>query len=71
MLTNGFAFFKGEGASSHALDAARRVKRYAREVLVCADGEFREIEGARLAGKTEVSLAFSLETLSVRGASGP
>jgi asparagine synthase (glutamine-hydrolysing) len=61
MLTNGFAYFKGEGAASHAQDAARRVRRYAREVLVCADGEFMEIDGARLSGKKEISLAFSLE----------
>ena len=28
-----------------------RVKRYAREVLVGTDGEFRELYGARLFGK--------------------
>jgi asparagine synthase (glutamine-hydrolysing) len=62
MRTNGFAYFKGEGAPPLAEDAARRVRRYAREVLVGADGEFSEIEGARLSGKREVTLAFSLES---------
>jgi len=61
MLTNGFAYFKGDGADSLARDSARRVRRYAREVLVSTDGEFVEIEGARISGKKEVALAFSLE----------
>ncbi|HVC26913.1 MAG TPA: asparagine synthase-related protein [Nitrososphaerales archaeon] len=61
MLTNGFAYFKGDGAPSLARDAARRGRRYAREVLVSTDGEFRKIEGAPLSGKREVALAFSLE----------
>lgn len=61
MRTNGFACFKGEGAPSTARDVAKRVRRYAREVLVSTDGEFTDIEGARLSGKREVSLAFSLE----------
>jgi len=61
MRTNGFAYFKGEGAPSLAEDAARRVRRYAREVLASTGEEFREIEGVRLSGKREVALAFSLE----------
>jgi len=60
MLTNGFALFRGEGAPSLALDAKRRVKRYAREVLVSCDGEFEEADSARPSGKREVALAFSL-----------
>jgi asparagine synthase (glutamine-hydrolysing) len=60
MLTNGFALFKGEGAASLAKDAARRVRRYAREVVVGTDGEFVELDSARLSGG-EVALAFSLE----------
>jgi asparagine synthase (glutamine-hydrolysing) len=61
MQTNGFACFRGEDAPSLAEDAARRVRRYAREVLVGVDGEFGEIGGARLSGKREVAVAFSLE----------
>jgi asparagine synthase (glutamine-hydrolysing) len=62
MRTNGFAYFRGEDAPSLAEDAVRRVRRYAREVLVSTSGEFRGFEGARLSGKREVFLAFSLET---------
>jgi asparagine synthase (glutamine-hydrolysing) len=61
MLTNGFALFRGEGAPSSAREAAGRVRRYAREVLVSTEGEFGPLEGARLAGKREVAFAFSLE----------
>lgn len=61
MLTNGFALFKGEGAPSSAREAAARVRRYAREVLVSAGGEFEPLERARLTGKREVALAFSLD----------
>jgi asparagine synthase (glutamine-hydrolysing) len=61
MRTNGFALFRGEGAPALAQDSARRVRRYAREVLVSTDGEFRELDGARLSGKKEVALAYSLE----------
>ena len=61
MRTNGFALFRGEGAPALARDAARRVRRYSRELLVSAGGGFRELEGARLSGKKEVTLAFSLE----------
>jgi len=60
MLTNGFALFKGEGSASLAQDAARRVRRYAREVMVETDGEFVEVDSARLS-EDEVALAFSLE----------
>ncbi len=61
MLTNGFALFKGEGAASLAKDAARRVRRYAREVLVSMGGEFVELDHARLSGGDEVALAYSME----------
>jgi len=61
MLTNGFALFKGEDAASMALDAAGRVRRYSRELLAGEGGEFEELDGARLSGKGEVALAFSLE----------
>ncbi len=61
MRTNGFAYFRGEGAPAQARDAARRVRRYARNVLVSAGGEFTGIEGARLSGRKEVALAYSLE----------
>jgi asparagine synthase (glutamine-hydrolysing) len=61
MLTNGFALFKGEGAASLAKDAARRVRRYAREVVVSTGGGFVEHESARPSGDDEVVLAFSLE----------
>jgi asparagine synthase (glutamine-hydrolysing) len=61
MLTNGFAFFKGEGAASLAQESARRVRRYALEILVLTEGEFVEIEGARISGRKEVAVAFSLE----------
>jgi asparagine synthase (glutamine-hydrolysing) len=61
MRTNGFALYKGEGAPSLATEAARNVRRYAVELLVSTDGEFRELDGARLSGKKEVALAFSLE----------
>jgi len=60
MRTNGFAVYKGEDAPNIALEAARRVKRYARETLVATDGEFAELDAARLSGKKEVALAFSL-----------
>ena len=60
MLTNGFALFKGEGSASLAEDAARRVRRYAREVLASTNGEFAELDPARLQGE-EVALAFSME----------
>jgi len=61
MRTNGFAYFKGEGAPSLASDVAERVRRYARKVLVGTEDEFTEIEGARISGKREVTLAYSLE----------
>jgi asparagine synthase (glutamine-hydrolysing) len=61
MRTNGFALFKGEGAASLAKDAARRVRRHAREVLVSAGGEFEELGAARLSGEKEVAIAYSLE----------
>jgi asparagine synthase (glutamine-hydrolysing) len=61
MRTNGFALFKGEGAPTSAREASERVTRYAREVLVSTDGEFEPLDAARLAGKKEVALAFSLE----------
>jgi len=60
MLTNGFALFKGEGAASLAKDAARRVRRYAGEVVFSTGGGFEEHECARPLGE-EVALAFSLE----------
>jgi asparagine synthase (glutamine-hydrolysing) len=62
MRTNGFALFKGESAPALARDSARRVRRYAREILVSStDEEFRELDSARLSGKREVALAYSLE----------
>ena len=61
MRTNGFALFRGEGAPAMARDAARRVRRYSRELLVSAGDGFREVEGARLSGRKQVALAFSLE----------
>ena len=61
MRTNGFALFRGEDAPALARDAARRVSRYSRELLVSTGGGFRELEGARLSGKKEVAIAFSLE----------
>ncbi len=66
MRTNGFALFVGEGAPALALAAARRVKRYSREMLVSTGGgEFGELEAARLLRKeeeeAEAALAFSLE----------
>lgn len=61
MRTNGFALLKGEDAPALARDAARRVSRYSRELLVSTGGGFRELAGARLSGKKEVALAFSLE----------
>ena len=65
MLTNGFALFKGESAPSMVQEAARRVKRYSKEMLVGLDGEFEEMAGARLSGKKEVTLAYSLESGSL------
>jgi asparagine synthase (glutamine-hydrolysing) len=63
VLTNGFALFKGEDASSSAKVAVRRVNRYAREMLVSSGGEsFESLDTARLNGKNEVVLAFSLES---------
>jgi asparagine synthase (glutamine-hydrolysing) len=61
MLTNGFALFRGEGAPTAAREAVGRVRRYAAEVMVSADGEFEALEAARLEGKEEVALAFSVE----------
>lgn len=61
MRTNGFALFVGERAPQLAREAARRVDRYSKGVLVGTDGEFRELEGARLSGKKEVVVAYSLE----------
>lgn len=61
MRTNGFAYFRGDGAPSIARHVAKRVRRYARKVLVSADDEFTEIESARLSGKREVIVAYSLE----------
>jgi len=61
MRTNGFALFRGEDAPALARDAARRVSRYSKELLVSTGGGFRELEGARLSGRKEVALAFSLE----------
>jgi asparagine synthase (glutamine-hydrolysing) len=61
MLTNGFALFRGAGAPSSAMEAAVHVRRYARELMVSTDGEFEALETARLSGKKEVALAFSLE----------
>jgi asparagine synthase (glutamine-hydrolysing) len=61
MLTNGFALFKGEGSASLAEDAARRVTRYAMEVVVGRNDEFAELGSARVSGAGEVALAFSLE----------
>ena len=61
MKTNGFALFRGESAPALALGSARRLRRYAREVLVCTDGEFLQLDGPRISGKKEVALAYSLE----------
>jgi len=61
MRTNGFALYRGKGAPALAQEAARRVSRYSRELLVSSGGGFRELEGARLSGKKEVAIAFSLE----------
>jgi asparagine synthase (glutamine-hydrolysing) len=61
MRTNGFALFRGEDAPAMARDAARRVSRYRKELLVSAGEGFRGLEGARLSGRKEVALAFSLE----------
>jgi len=61
MRTNGFALFRGEDAPTLARDAARRVMRYRKELLVSTGGGFRELEGAPLSGRKEVVLAFSLE----------
>jgi asparagine synthase (glutamine-hydrolysing) len=60
MLTNGFGLFKGEAAPLLARGAAKRVARYAREVLVSTGGEFEPLDSARLSGKREVALAYSL-----------
>ena len=60
MLTNGFGRFKGEAASLMARGAAKRVTRFAREVLVSTGGEFEPLDSARLSGKREVALAYSL-----------
>jgi asparagine synthase (glutamine-hydrolysing) len=61
MRTNGFALFKGEGAPALAKEAGKRVGRYCKEVQAGTDGDFRELESARLTGKRDVVLAFSLE----------
>ena len=61
MRTNGFALFRGEGAPALARDAARRVNRYRKELLLSTGEGFRGLEGARLSGRKEVALAFSLE----------
>ena len=53
--------FRGEGAPAIAREAAGRVNRYARRVLVSAGGEFEEAGASGLAGEREVALAFSLE----------
>jgi asparagine synthase (glutamine-hydrolysing) len=60
MRTNGFALFVGERAPERAREAARRVDRYSKQVVVSTDGEFRELEGARLSGKKQVVVAYSL-----------
>ena len=61
MRTNGFALFRGESAPEMARDAATRGGRYSKGILVSTGDGFRELEGARLAGKREVAVAFSLE----------
>jgi asparagine synthase (glutamine-hydrolysing) len=61
MRTNGFALFVGERAPELAREAALRVGRYCTRVVVSADGEFRELEGARISGRREVVVAYSLE----------
>jgi len=61
MRTNGFAFFRGEGAPKPAQEAARRVSRQCKELLVSTGEGFQRLEGARLSGGKEVALAFSLE----------
>lgn len=61
MRTNGFALFVGEAAPAQAREAATAVRRYSTGVMVSTEGEFRELEGARLSGKKGVALAYSLE----------
>ena len=60
MRTNGFALLVGERAPDAAREAARRVDRYSKGVVVSTGGEFRELEGARLSGKRDVVIAYSL-----------
>ncbi len=60
MRTNGFALFRGEDAASRAREAAKRARRYSKGLLVSTGDEFGELDGARLSGKSEVALAFSL-----------
>lgn len=43
------------------MEAAKRVKRYSRKVLVGRAGDFCELEGARFSGSEEVALAYWLE----------
>jgi asparagine synthase (glutamine-hydrolysing) len=61
MRTNGFALFRGEDAPAMAEGAARRATRYSRELLVSTGDGFRDLAGARLSGRKEVVLAFSIE----------
>lgn len=58
MRTNGFALYRGEGASEAAESASLRVRRYCREAVV-AGGGYAEAEGDPPAG--EVALAYALE----------
>ncbi|MDA4116447.1 MAG: asparagine synthase-related protein [Thaumarchaeota archaeon] len=60
MRTNGFALFRGEGAPKLAQEAAGRVSRHCKELLVSTGEGFRDLEGSRISGR-EVALAFSLE----------
>ncbi len=60
MQTNGFALFKGERAAWRAQDAAVRVRRYAKKVLVGGEGEFFQPGSGPLSGKRDVVLAYSL-----------
>jgi hypothetical protein len=61
MRTNGFALYRGSGAPAMALEAASRVKRCSRQVLVSAGEEFVRTDEASLSGEQEVALAYSLE----------
>ncbi len=60
MLTNGFALLRGEDAPSATREAIDRVERFSKHVLVDAGDGFGDYREAKLSGKKEIALAYSL-----------